>query len=106
MVDSLQATQHATAVQNTPTCTTLLSPQLGESDNMPVQSISDSSSNALWEESLVSIDTVLQKYPKLYNQSRVLSGVNFFGGEPTHLFICMYVYTHMRGAARRGLAQA
>ena len=28
------------------------------------------------------------------------------GGEPTHLFICMYVYTHMRGAARRGVAQA
>ena len=22
-----------------------------------------------------------------------------FGGEPTHLFICTYVYTHMRGAA-------
>ena len=29
-----------------------------------------------------------------------------FGEEPTHLFICTYVYTHMRGAARRGVAQA
>ena len=37
---------------------------------------------------------------------RVLSGVKFLGGGPTHLFICMYVYTHMRGAARRGMAQA
>lgn len=71
MVDSLQATQHATAVQNTPTCTTPLSPQPGESDNMQEQSISDSSSNAQWEESLVSIDTVLQKYPKLCNQRNV-----------------------------------
>ena len=29
-----------------------------------------------------------------------------FGGEPTHLFICMYEYTHMRGTVWRGMAQA